>query len=447
MSPHVERTVLWHLVGQHGCRTYQDFLRDFEAAARRLAAAGQLPGAVTVSPAQYERWLGGKVGRPHSGARQVLEHMFGLDIDTLLSPASQYRLRTAGADALLYDLGNEIIMTAHATSKHAGQTAARSVDDTSIEQLYDAIAKAARRYPHVSPVESWIEVRRIHDEALALLERTGRPAQEAGIYFVLGETCGVMATVSFDLGHSQAAAEQAGSAYMYGQTIDHHGLSAWAQGMLATIGNWSGFPPARALKAVDKGLAIAPAGTATARLFAIQARAFAHDGNGQAALEAARLARAELDKSAPADEVHDVVGGEFGFPPARLARCLASAHGVLGQADQEITEAELALELYASGPGEMRMPKVEGEAWIEKGHGHLLKGELDAAADALSHVFTIESASRVEGITGRLLGVSSLIAQSERLQAARIGRELTDQIEAFTTDSAASRAPALPAGR
>jgi len=144
--------------------------------------------------------------------------------------------------------------------------------------------------------------------------------------------------------------------------------------------------------------------------------------------------------------VHDTVGGEFGFAPARLARCLASAHGRLGQADQEIAEAQRALHLYAAGPDEQRMPKIEAEAWIELGHGHLLNGDLDAADAAFAHVFTIEPDARVEGITGRLLQVRGLIAADGRLASARLGKTLSEKIEAFAELSAGSRLPALPPG-
>jgi tetratricopeptide (TPR) repeat protein len=233
---------------------------------------------------------------------------------------------------------------------------------------------------------------------------------------------------------------------MYGQTIDHRGLSAWAQGMSALIHYWTGLP-SRALTAVGKGLTLAPAGTATVRLLAIQARAFAHAGNGPAALESARLARLESEAGHAADDLHDEVGGEYAFGPARLARCLATAHGMLGQADQEIAEAESAIRLYTTGPAEQRSRTVEAEAWIEVGHGNLLKGRIDAAAEALEQVFSVDPDARVEGITSRLLVVRSLIARDGRLQGSRVAQELTGRIEAFAEESAASRILALPPGQ
>ena len=444
MPPPEERTVLRELIDQRGWRTYRDFRREFESAARRLVADGTPEVPLTVSESQFERWLAGRVERPRPGNALVLTALFGLDIGVLLSQNSQYNPQPV-ATVDWHDLGVEISMSAHDAIDHAG-TVARAVDGNSIDQLQDDIAEAARNYPRVTPAASWAEGMRVRGAALELLDHTGRPAQKAELVRVLGETSGVLATASFDLGKVKAAAEQARSTLMYAESIGHLSLFAWAYGMLSLLRYWAG-DPKRALEAVARGLQVAPAGTASVRLFAIQARALAHQGNAAGVLESAQRAYAELEAHAAPDELHDQVGGEFSFTRARLARCLASAYGTLRQPDQEIAEAETALRIYESGPAELRMPKVEAEAWTEIGHGWLLKGILDAAFDALSHALDIAPDDRVEGLTRRMFDVGTLLTRDARLSSARIGRDLLERIDTFALESAASRVPALPPGQ
>lgn len=448
--PAAEPTALRRLVGERRWRTYEVFRQHFATAASELAAAGQpLLGTTSISRTQYERWLRGDVAtRPHSGAALILEHMFGVSVDILLGPArdhpSDERLTGNDATTTLLSLEREIAMTAHESSEHAGFAAARTVEDSSIEQLQDDIATVARRYPSVSPVASWVEAKRVRDLALAMLDRTGRPAQESDLYLTVGEACGILAAVSFDLGYTDAAAEQARSTFIYGRMIGHAGLCTWAYGMRALIGYWSG-RPLEALDLVAKGLSIAPHGTPALRLRAIQARAHAHLGDSTAAHDAARSAYAEREAVSDPDDLHDRIGGEFSFDDARLARCLASAYVVLGQADPAISEAERALALYATRPAETRMPKVEAEAHIDLAHAHLIKGSLDAASQTLVTVFELSPEERVEGVTNRLLGVRAVLSRPP-FRASLPALDLASHIEAFAAESAGRLVPALSAG-
>jgi hypothetical protein len=75
-----------------------------------------------------------------------------------------------------------------------------------------------------------------------LLEWTRRTEQEDDLHLLIGQACGLLASVSFDLGNRDAATEQARSAWIYGRHIGHHGLCAWARGMQALVAYWSGRP-------------------------------------------------------------------------------------------------------------------------------------------------------------------------------------------------------------
>jgi len=441
-------TLLRQLVDAKGWRSYETFRWQFEQAAAQLASerAGTRFASYTVSRTQYERWLGGKVVRsPYPDAQAVLEFMFKVPVKQLLAPpststASQHLTRDA--DRHSHTLESEITMSGHESSEHAA-SASRSVDDTSIEQLQADIAVIARRYPFRPVYESFVAAKRVRDLAYALLDRTSVPSQETDLYMVIGQACGILATASFDLGYPESAAEQSRSTYTYGKMIGHNGLCAWALGMRALICYWDD-RPYQSLDLIGKGLAIAPQGSATLRLRAIESRAFAHLGDQDGTAESARLAH-EQEGSSHRDLIHDEIGGEFSFDDARLARCLGSAWVRLSEPAPAIQESRTALEIYRSRPEAVRMPKVEAEAHIDLAHAYVLQGSLDAAEQSLRTVLATEPDGRVEGITSRLVAVHERLIQPA-FRGAREAVELTQRIEAFNALSARGSLPAIGPG-
>ncbi|WP_194908880.1 hypothetical protein [Catenulispora rubra] len=443
--PEAEPTALRVLVVERRWRTYETFRRHFEEAARTLAAETNDPrlAALSVSRTQFERWLrGGLTTRPYPNASAVLQRMFSVEVDVLLGPASEANLQE---QAQAFNLKSEITMAAHESSEHAAYAAARAIDNMTIEQLQEDVTKVAREYPEKAPIESFAEAKRIRDLALSLLDRTGRPAQESDLYVAAGQACGILATVSFDLGYTDAASEQARTVFIYGRMVGHEGLCAWAMGMRALIANWSEFPLA-ALELVAKGLATAPAGTPTARLHAIGARAYSQLGNAISATESAGLALSAADSDAPADELHDDIGGEFSFDGARLRRCLGSAYVNLKLAEPAARHARQVIELYDTGAPIVRMPKVAIEARIELAHALILSGDLDGAADTLGTVFDLPQPQRVHGVTERLVKARQALALPS-YQGSSEALDLGARIEVFAAESAGAIAPALPPRR
>ena len=166
----------------------------------------------------------------------------------------------------------------------------------------------------------------MRDQAFWMAERTRRPAQIAELYLATGQLCALMSVASFDLAVWSAAVEQAHAAAAYAELADHRPLQAWAHGMQALTAYWCG----RAREAVEltsAGLALSSAGTARARLYSISARAWSHlndADNTRAALAQADRERDSIGEAGD-DELHDVIGGEFGWMPARQAMSSASA--------------------------------------------------------------------------------------------------------------------------
>jgi len=274
------------------------------------------------------------------------------------------------------------------------------------------------------------EGKRIRNRGFDLLARTKRTDQEHDLYLIIGQACGLLASVSFDLGNPEAATEQARAAWIYGAHIGHNSLCAWARGMEALIAFWSDRPH-EAVRLAREARQYCPPGTALVRVLCIEARAWSHLRNGDEAKGAMRAAHDAWARGDRADELHDEIGGEFSFDAARQAFCNGSAFVELGDPEQAIRETGRAIELYRAMPADRRWPKVEAEAHADLGAAYLLESEFDGAREALAPVLALPPEHRVQGLTQRLVRVRSLLLANP-YRRSREARQLGEQIEDFT---------------
>ena len=493
-------TLLRMLVGQRHWQKYETFRRQYENAANALAIEDSDPRlrGLSIAKRQFERWLAGKLKtRPYPDHGRVLEHLFGRSIDELMAPvvqepspgalpARQHGLHaseqaassvramrvpspawamvagsplprdTGGGQTDLRDaagvagqrdplepytgeITRELTMTAHESSEHAGFVASRSLEPITLEQLHDNVIQIARQYAHTPPLHVYGDAKRVRNRGFELLEWTRRIEQEDDLYLLIGHACGLLASVSFDLGNRDAATEQARSAWIYGKHIGHHGLCAWARGMQALIAYWSG-RPLEALRLVGEAQEYAPPGTPLVRLRCIEARAWAHLGDRAETTRAIQAAQDAREQAPGRDDLHDGIAGEFGFDQARQARCNGSAYLELGAAEPAIVETRRAIDLFAALPPEQRWFKVEVQAHTDLSAAHLLDSELDGAREALVPVFAVPPELRVEGLTQRLGRVRALLIRSPARRSQE-ARQLGERIEDFIANAAGRMLP------
>jgi tetratricopeptide (TPR) repeat protein len=283
------------------------------------------------------------------------------------------------------------------------------------------------------PLLVYDDAKRIRNLGFELLSRTKRTEQEHDLYLVIGQACGLLATVSFDLGNHEAATEQARAAWIYGAHIGDRSLCTWARGMEALIAYWSD-RPRDSVRLAREAQQYSPPGTALVRVLCIEARAWSHLGNGGATARAIGAAHDAWDRSDRRDELHDEIRGEFSFDAARQAFCNGSAYVQLGAAESALRETGRALELYRAMPADQRWPKVESEAHTDLGAAYLLKSEFEGAREALFPVFALPPEQRVQGLTQRLRRVHSLLLQSP-YRRSREARQLGEQIDDFTANA------------
>ncbi|MFK4184370.1 hypothetical protein ACI2L4_10175 [Streptomyces sparsogenes] len=419
-------TLLRHLVDEQSW-TYEDFNQRYKRAAAELYDETRDPvlRGAEVPEVTYRRWTSGKVQSPARPAPQVLERMFpGCSARQLLAPPAN----TEAVRDQRTPNESEILMTARDAAAHAGAAASQAVPDISMDQLEEDVVVLAQAYGRTPPFEVYRRAKELLAVAQDILERTQKPRQRQRAYLNAGQAAAVLATACFDLGALGPAAQLARTAALYGQVIEHGPLQAFAQGTLALRAYWEG-RPSEAVRLVRAAQQFQGLGdTAVTRLAVIEARAYGHLGNGAAADTAIR--RSLEPATGRRDDLHDDIGGEFGFPEDRVAMSNATTYLLLHNADGAEEAADRALALLSAKPVEQRSVAIASQAGIDLAQARLLRRELDGAAAALEPVFPVPAEWRGAGIIERISAVRSELTHPD-FQGSSQAASLGDQIEHF----------------
>jgi hypothetical protein len=322
---------------------------------------------------------------------------------------------------------------AHESSAHAEWAEASNVGEATLEQLDADVRRLAAAYVHVPPLPMFAEMLRVRDRIYRLLAGRQKPAATARLHLLAGMLCGLLANVSTDLGYRDAAAEQARAAWAYGDIIGHNSLRAWTRGMQALIEYWSGRPQ-HAVRLVQSAGRFADSATARVRLHSIEARAWSLLGGTREATRCMGAAADARGSVTGTDELHDEVGGVFGFASTK-SDCYAGAAFIhLGRADAALAATGRAVELYAGGPAAQRSYGAESLARVDMAVAYLLMRRLDGAADSLASVLAIPAGLRIAQLADRLADVRVRLAGPE-FSGAREARSLRDRIDDFAGET------------
>lgn len=334
-----------------------------------------------------------------------------------------------------------IMAAAHEASEHAGRAEITNVGATALEQLDADVMRIANDYVHVPPVPMMVEMLRVRRRVYRLLEGHQRPSDTTHLYLLAGTLSGLLANASTDLGYHDAAGEQARAAWAYAELCGHNGLRAWTRGMQALI-EYGSHRPRRAVTLAQSGQQYAESATARVRLHNIEARIWAKLGSPadtERCIGAADGAR----NGNGTDNLHDEVGGVFGFNEPKSQYYAGATYIHLGQAAPALQATQRAIELYANGPEERRSYGAESLARVDNATAHLINGSLDGAAAALTPVLELAEDKRIAQLEERLSGVRRRIAGPEFRDASE-ARRLDERIEEFCVANAARGA--IPAG-
>ncbi|PZT68301.1 hypothetical protein DN402_08695 [Streptomyces sp. SW4] len=226
------------------------------------------------------------------------------------------------------------------------------------------------------------------------------------------------------------------TAAQYGKTIDHGPAQAYAYGMLAFMAFWDG-RPSESVRLAKTAQQFGGLGdTARRRLFAIEARAHGHL---RADDQAQRAIRAALEQtSGHRDELHDDIGGEFGFDAARTAMSHATTCLLLRDPAHAEEFATTALTLLGNRPQSEVPIVVSGPAAIDLARARLMRNEVEGAQEALNPVFEVPPGWRGSGMMERLIAARIELTRPE-FRGAPAALALAEQIEEFSALSPARR--------
>jgi tetratricopeptide (TPR) repeat protein len=408
--------------------------------------ANDMTENATLSVRQLQRWMAGEVDDARPSSRRVAAQLWGCPFATLLAPPGVVALPvppvsggntvSRAADVAEFNMLEEVtIMAAHESSRHAAESDG-SVSPAVIEQVQAEVWRLARNYADMPPLRLLAESRQARNLAYMALDRTKRPTQTKDLYLAAGQLCGLMAVASFDLAVWQAAAEQARAAHVYAELVDHPGLRAWARGTQALIAYWTG-RPRQAVVLVEAGLDRAPTGAAEARLRCIEARAWSHIGGDPHRTTDALRAADDAHAGRGGDDLHDEIGGEFGWGPSRHAACAGTALLAIGNAAGAVERARRALQLLPDDPlGGL----LTERAHIDLAAAELALGHLDATEEALARVWLVPAPQRRHSLTDRLAHIARVLG-SKRWHDDHQASELRDHIEVFNTEAEARALP------
>ena len=384
-------TLLKSLVAERGW-SYREFEDTFVRTARRVLGV-----ELTVSEPQFRRWTSGSLTNlPRAEACRVLEEMFGVVPARRLFAPPEANLAEAPAP---FDLEAEIAMTARDAQDRAGDSAAQSVSDISLDQLREDVLTLARSYNTFSPADVFHRAKALRDEAETLRDRTAVPTQQQELVILAGQTCALLAGAAFDLGALDGAKRLARSAALYGEIARFTPLQAFAGGTLAYIAYFSD-RPAEAVRFAQGAQAFGGLGdVARRRLATIEARAYGHLGHVDAAHRALRVSEEPI--GGRSDDLHEGVGGEFGFTDERLAMSNGSTYLLLGDGPEAVAAAQRALLLIEERAATQQSTPVRAGAAVNLATARLLGGDLDGSAEALEIVWAVPGNQRVTGLLER----------------------------------------------
>jgi hypothetical protein len=418
-----------------GCRLARGWTVETALAAFHAMCQEEALGARGLTARSWLEWEAGE--HPNADYQDLLCRLFRADPVSLgFSHAYGDSAAEPGPDRVdggemspgAADLVNR---AARESIAHVATAELSDAGPTLLDLFETEVTRLARAYLHEASLPVFTQLTRMRSDACELLAGRLSPSQRARMMLVMGQVCGLLANASLDLGSTGAAAAQARAAWTYAMTIRHHGLTAWIRGLQAMIAYWSQDQNAAIAFARD-GQRFASSGTASTRLHAIEALACA-------AVSARRDALAALDAAERCqrfgkvtDEIHDVIGGEFGFAPAKRSYLAGSTYVCLGRPRQAIACAETAIRLYMDGPATERSYGNEALARVDLVNGYVMADNLEAACQSAAVIFELPREQRIDGLSRRLHYVG-LLLRGQRYQRMPQALELVERINDFNT--------------
>jgi hypothetical protein len=335
----------------------------------------------------------------------------------------------------------DVVMAAARESARFAQYAGRTnVGPHTLDQLDADLRRLVKAYPSRPVFPTFLEIADLRNRSFELLEGQQYPRQRRDLHFIAGVSCGVLSNASFDLGHMDAAATQARTAYLCAELAGSDWLRTWVRGMQSLIAYWGD----RFEEAVDLAASVRETttgqGTASVRLASIEARAHARLGNPEGVQTALRTAREEREAMRAPEEF----GGMMAFPEEKQLFYSSTCQVWLGgepRLRQTVREASQAVSVFQQAPlGQRRIGEM-CLARLDIASAQLALGELDGAVEQARAVFEDAANRRTDSVRRRLHQVRAEL-EKPKVYTSPLAGAMRDEIIEFC----APRPPALPEG-
>ncbi|MGH3899539.1 MAG: hypothetical protein ACRDTA_15115 [Pseudonocardiaceae bacterium] len=333
--------------------------------------------------------------RPNPATRRALQYTFNRPVDELLGPYTPGDCVVGdgserGTDALE-------VLTVAADRARRFMTSLQTSDE-SLQLIHDEVQNLVRAYPARPLPEILGHLVSGQETVFSLLERPQRPNHARQLYFLGAVVGGLLAKASHDLADPHAALAQSRTAWLCAEQADHDGLRAWISGLQSLICYWARRPH-DSIRYAQRGAAYAQRAGSTALVWlpVSEARAWAALGNGEQARDAIERAEQAWDQVHP-DEM-DEMGGIATFSRPRQLYFAADALVWLPDESSAAEDyARQAVDAYSD-------PSDPYWAFSDAAGSHtalaiarIRRGEIDAAADALTPVLDLPAEQRINGI-------------------------------------------------
>jgi tetratricopeptide (TPR) repeat protein len=395
-----------------------------------------------LSERQAYRWVAGQLrGLPYPHACAALERLFGEPAARVLGdpygtgvvvPARRHEAAGRRGDARDDWQGQMLAASADRARDFLLRMEVSNVGNEILDQLRDDVRRLVVAY-QLDPLEGLLgDIVDTQERAFALLEGRQRPTQTRELYLLAGVASGLMAKASHDLGGPHDAMTQARTAYTCADNADHDGLRVWIRGLQSLIAYWSG-RLADSVKYAQRGAdaAARSRGTSAVWLASSEARSLAALGRLDEAHDA--VDRAAQAREWACDDELDQLDGICTFTRPRQLYYAADALAWAGTEEAEHAEALAAeaLDAYATAPEIDRAFGDEAGARCALAVARVMRGEIDGAAEAVAPVLDLPSAQRIHGI---VTSVEHFHRVLSGIESGRSGRELAEQLHAFSTE-------------
>jgi tetratricopeptide (TPR) repeat protein len=324
-----------------------------------------------------------------------------------------------------------MIVAADESAQHGRLVGGTNTDDGELDRLDCQLDRAAIDLMTGSLMPLVFDLRRVRDEAFAVLDGRQYPRQARRRYAIGARACGLLAVATADrfgmyaaaLTHSHLAAAAADHA-------EDPALAAWVASLHSTIAFWQGrYHSAAAI--AGQARAAVPAGVEAARLASFEARAWAKLGDRESMESALAFAEASREHDGP------LAGpGVIEYPMSNQIRIRGTAYLWIGDHARAREELAEALRLLAAEYDSL--PHIAA-ARADLALAYLRADALDDAAEVLEPLLSMTGSGTYLLGAARRAGELTQALRSPPVANSELARRLLAEIDSFASAQTSTR--------